>query len=1121
MFCLQSSKAIIKVIVAYFMLFLTGCQNSQTKDNRLFKRLVSDETGLTFSNTITGNDSVNLIVNEYAYMGGGVGIGDFNNDGLQDVFFSGNQVSCRLFLNQGKHTFKDITSSSGVNTSQWCTGVSVEDINNDGWQDIYVCVSGAAKGGQRKNLLYINNHDNTFTEVAEAYGLADTSYSVQAVFFDYDKDGDLDLYLLNNQIGSTSPNNIVPKDTSGLSARQDRLYRNDGKKENSDHPFFTDASLEAGIKEDGYGLGVVVTDVNNDNWPDIFVANDYLSDDILWLNRKDGTFENIAGQSLNHSSYSSMGVDAADINNDGLPDIATLDMMPEDNERQKMMYSFLTYERYELERKAGYQPAFMRNMLQLNRGDIKIRNSQYPRFSEIGQLAGISQTDWSWSVLMADFDNDGWKDIHITNGLGRDLINADFVTYRANTLIREASYLQQRVQHLRQQLDELGEVHLRNYFFRNTNGYEFTDVSQKEGIEDLSISNGAAYADFDNDGDLDLVVNNINDEAFYYENVSERNKLNHHLQLSFNGTKYNTGGIGTKVYLYNKEKILYAEQNLVRGYLSSVDSRMHFGLGSTAFVDSLVVIWPDDKMQVVRSIRTDTLLQLNHANADGIWQCSAAGDTGLFYDITKESGVSFVHKESFFNDYSFQRLLPQKYSQTGPSISIGDVNGDGLNDFYVGGAYNQSGKVYIQNVNGQFAGHDLTTGKKYFEDSGSAFFDADGDGDQDLLVASGSIEFDEGSPYYAPRLYLNDGKGNFSSDPKAFDHGVRTSASCVSVCDFDNDGDVDVFIGGRVSLQFPNAPRSYLLKNESGRFSDVTSSLCEDLISPGMITGAVWTDINNDNRMDLILAGEWMPIRFFLNEKDGFRECTATTGLLKNHGLWRCLVAADMDKDGDEDLIAGNLGMNNKFKATEQYPMKLFYSDRDLNGSLDPLLCYYIPTKSGKRALLPAINLAQFAEQVPSVRKKFIYNSSYSKAGIKDILDNEKAENVLESVELKSCWFENKGRGKYEKHYLPIEAQFAPLNSVVCSDFNNDAVPDILVAGNEYQADVMSGRYDALFSQLLAGVRSKEFKSLDYKQSGIATAGDIRCLKTIVDAHNKKLILFAQNNGAVSVFRAR
>jgi enediyne biosynthesis protein E4 len=1087
------------------------------KKNTIFQKKTSAQTGITFNNIIVEDEVTNLISNEYAYMGGGVGIGDFNNDGLQDVFFTANQTSSRLYINEGKNHFKNVTESAGVKTSVWCTGVNVIDINNDGWQDMYVCVSGNPQSQKRHNLLFINNRNLTFTEQAADYGLADTSFSTQAAFLDYDKDGDLDMYLVNNQIGAGSPNDIVAKDASGNSVRNDKLYKNNGIATNKNYPVFTDVSMQAGIKEDGYGLGVVVSDVNNDGWPDMYVTNDYLSNDLLWLNNKNGTFTNVIASALNHQSYSSMGVDAADINNDGLVDIATLDMMPEESERQKMMFSFLTYERYEMERRAGYEPEFMRNMLHLNNGNLKINDTVLPRFSEIGQLAGISRTDWSWSVLMADFDNDGWNDMHITNGMGKDLINADFVLYRATTKPEDFDVPQERWKVLQEKLKSYGAVPLQNYFYTNNRNYGFNNISYEAGINETSISNGAAYADFDNDGDLDLVVNNINQEAFFYENTQADAKQKHYLTFILHGDSVNKDALGAKIFLYADSKIQIAEQSPVRGYLSSVDKRLHFGLDSIAAIDSVIIIWPDKKKQVLKNIKADTILTVKNSDAGKDGNIFTQTSPVLFTDISNFTGIGFKHYEPFFNDFSFQRLLPQKYSQLGPYISVADVNGDGLQDFFIGGAFNQSGKLCIQKANGQFAEQDLQTGKKYEEDMGSAFFDADGDMDLDLLVAGGSIEVDKGSPYYQPRLYLNAGKGNFASNINAMPASVNTSASCVAPYDYDNDGDVDVFIGGRVSLDYPEIPNSYLLQNNTGAFADITTSVSESLSKAGMITAAVWTDFNNDKQMDLVLAGEWMPIKFYKNEKGRLTEVTESTGLNNNHGMWRSLIAADIDNDGDEDLIAGNAGINNNYKADATHPVKLFAKDIDANGSIDPLLCYYLPTKSNQRKLLPAYSLLQIAEQVPSIKKKFLLNEDYSKADLSQIID-EASSISFTCDEMNTCWFENTGNGKFVKHILPVSAQFAPVNAIICYDFNSDGFKDLLIASNEYQTEVMTGRYDASYGLLFTGNKNKTFSAVQPVQSGFAVIGDVKDLKLIADKNKQVKVLVGVNNEKMKIF---
>ena len=758
----------MKIACLYLFVFLivailcTSCQHEQ--NNRMFTKLDAKESGILFSNDIHDDDSSYSFINEFGYMGGGVGIGDFNNDGLPDIFFTGNQVSCRLYINKGNNRFEDITEKAGVSTDVWCTGVSIADVNSDGYDDIYVSVFGKDLRTRSKNLLFINQHNLTFKEQADAYGLADTGYSTQGVFFDYDRDGDLDMYLTNYLLSTKNGNSIYPRDKSGRSPANDKLFRNNGDTLHIGHPVFTDVSLQAGIKEDGYGLGVSVSDFNGDGWPDIYVGNDFLSNDELWLNNRNGTFTNCIDKSLRHQSYSTMGTDAADINNDGLPDIVSLDMLPEYNERKKTSFSFMKYERYEAERAMGYEPEFMRNMLQLNMGNRFHEDTSMPFFSEIGQLSGIEATDWSWSVLLADFDNDGWKDIHITNGVGRDFINGDFLEF-SNTVFNSTLSREEQERKIRQKLASLKHVNLPNYLYVNQHDLHFVDESERAGIDEPSMSNGAAYADLDNDGDLDLIVNNINKPAFVFiNNTNQKNKRspNHFLRIELKEDNSNCHGIGSKVYICNNGTAQLQEQYPVRGYFSSVDHRLIFGLAKNDHADSVIIMWPDGKKELKKNVMADTTLVLQWKNAISKQEDPAYTAHLLFTDITSASGISYVHQEKAFNDFSIQRLLPQKYSQSGPFITTGDINNDGRTDFFVGGAFNFSGKIFTQQVGQQFKSKNLTDSIKYEEDMACILFDADNDGDSDLLVTGGDIEYGNNSIYNKPRLYLNDGRGNFS-----------------------------------------------------------------------------------------------------------------------------------------------------------------------------------------------------------------------------------------------------------------------------------------------------------------------------------------------------------------------
>ncbi len=1082
-------------------------------------------THVDFKNTITENDSVNMFVNEYTYMGGGVGAGDFNNDGLQDIFFAGNQVSSQLYLNKGNMQFENITQKAGLSTSSWCTGVSVIDINNDGWLDIYVCVAGNEPGKPRKNLLFINQHDLSFKEEAEAYGLAANSYSTQAVFFDYDKDGRVDMYLLNHNLGDKQPNNIRDKKVDSSSAAADKLYHNEGMVAGTGHPVFKDVSAQAGIVEDGNGLGVVVSDFNGDGYADIYVANDYIRNDVLWLNNKNGTFTNCIAAAIKHQSYSSMGTDAADINNDRLPDIVNLDMQPETNERKKLMYSFLNDQRHQLEMDKGYEPEYIHNMLQLNNGSRLINNRNEPFFSEIGEMAGIAETDWSWSVLIADLDNDGWKDIHIANGMGRDPTNIDFLEYRHNTVLQSGisdNNAQQRKVFM-DHLGSLGSVPLRNYLYRNKGDCSFEDISAAAGITETSISNGAVYADLDNDGDLDIITGNINSNAFIMRNNTntpgDTATKNNYLTLKLNGDTLNKDGIGATAYSYSKGLTQMVEQYPVRGYLSTVDNRLHIGLG-THTIDSLKIVWPDGKAQTISHPSINKVMALNYKDAVTVPASPLPVNNLYFTDLTQPERTDFQHKETFFFDYGFQPLIPQKYSQEGPFISTGDVNADGLEDFFIGGAFKQSGKIFLQQKDGTFNGKELLTGTKNEEDMQSIFFDADGDKDLDLLVIGGSSEFDVNSSFFRPRLYLNDGKGNFKQDISAFPPDIRTPGKCVAVADMDGDGDMDIFIGGRVSLgTYPQPPVSYLLRNDHGKFTNVTAAVCPALETPGLLNAAAWVDIDNDKKPDLIIAGDWMPVRIFKNNGSTLTEITEATGLNNLPGFWRSLAIADIDHDGDMDIVAGNLGLNNPFHISSQQPAQLIAKDFDGNGVTEPIFCYYIKDNNGNYQLSSGISRDEWAMQMPAIKKRFDRNDAYAKANMETVFTKEMMEGalVLNCKEVRSGYFENTGNGKFVFHPFAMMAQIAPVNAIQCTDADKDGNMDIIIAGNEYQANVMTGRYDASYGLLLKGNGKGGFEPVNPLLSGLILDGDVKDLKIIATA-KQNLLLVAVNDGKMKAF---
>lgn len=1102
---------------------LLGTCTSSNKENMLFTMLPSSQTGIHFINDLHDSDSSHSFINEFGYMGAGVGIGDFNNDGLKDIFFTGNQVSCRLYINKGDFRFDDITSSAGLTTNVWCTGVSIVDINQDGFDDIYICVFGKDLITPTKNLLFINQQDLTFKEAADSFGIADTGYSTQAAFFDYDRDGDLDMYLTNYLLSSKNTNTIVPRDRSGRSPANDRLYQNQSKNAQTTYPAFIDVTLSAGIKEDGYGLGLSISDFNNDGWPDVYVANDFVSNDLLWLNNGDGTFSNYIDKALKHQSYSSMGSDAADINNDGWPEIMTLDMLPEYNERKKTTFSFMNYDRYEAERAMGYEPEFMRNMLQLNNGTRWINKVKTPFFSEIGHYAGIEATDWSWSVLLADFNNDGWKDMHITNGIGRDFINADFLEF-SQEVFKSSLPRTEQEKIIRNKLSSLNHINLKNYLYINNKNLTFTNEATNSGIGKLSMSNGAVYADLDNDGDLDLVVNNISSEAFVYKNnTNQKNKplSVHYLSIRLKGDDLNKQGFGTKVLLYTDQQVLYQEQNPVRGYFSSVDQQLNFGLGSQKYIDSLCVIWPDGFTQSLYGLTTDTTINLFWKNATPKTSAKTTNPGTIFNEITSTSQINYKHVEYPFNDYNIQRLAPQKYSQQGPHIAVGDINNDGLEDFFIGGAINFSGEIFTQQNGQKFTSSKLIDSQKMEEDIDCIFFDADNDQDQDLLITGGDIQYSENSINYKPRLYLNDGEGHFTLQAYSIPDSIKTIASCVSSADFDGDGDQDLFIGGRVSKSYPMAPRSYLLQNNNGVFTDVTSKICPELLHPGMVTAAVWTDFDNDHQIDLVLAGEWMPLRFFKNNQGLLSEITTSTGLQQMYGMWRSLIASDIDNDGDMDFVAGNLGLNCPYRVSTSEPMQLFATDLDGNGSMDPIMFYFIKENEDKKQSFPSINRNQFAEQVSSIKKRYLLHKDFSNASYLDIFKGVKNHNIekLYCDETRSCIFENLGNAKFLKRILPKEAQFSPINTILCLDVDNDGFKDLLLAGNEYQTEVKSGRYDASYGCYLKGGQNLSFETIRPIESGFIVDGDVKDLALIHLANGEKIILVAANNDSLTALR--
>lgn len=1110
-------------------LILTGCKKELSDETSssdvLFEILSPKETGIHFENTLYESDTFNALFYEYFYNGAGLAIADVNNDGLSDIFFGGNMEKSRLYLNTGNLKFEDITEQSGINTSNhWITGVSITDLNQDGWMDIYLCVGGNILDDYH-NLLYINNGNAdhlTFNERANAVGLDDDGYSTQAAFLDYDLDGDLDMYLVTSSMKIPNKNAVRNRSPNGSMINTDRLYKNLGINPESNLPLFRNVSKEAGIIWDGFGLGVCISDINQDGWPDVYVSNDYISNDLLYVNQRDGTFKDMGQRFFKHLSYSAMGMDIADFNNDGLVDVFTLDMLPEDYFRKRIMAGNMRdYRRYQVEQMTGYSRQYIRNMLQLNNGQIEGNYS----FSEIGQLSGVFETDWSWAPLFADFDNDGFKDLFIGNGIPQDLTNMDFSALW-QTKMKENPDITFNVlgKILMEDLKKRGNVKKPNVIYRNGGDLLFEDMTKSWGMDQPSYSTGSAFSDLDNDGDLDLVLNNLNEPASIYKNTlinqEDPESRSHYLSIHLTGSKLNRGGIGTRITLFYDQNLQYYEHFPVRGFQSMVDPKIHFGLGDTDVIDSLTVIWPDGHEQFLYDVTSNQLLDLNYRDARHFNKFDQIENNRKFFrEVSAETKIRYSHIEKEFLDFNIQPLVPHLYSREGPGIAVGDVNGDGLDDFFVGGATGSSGIVFAQHKSGEFTSAFLP-GNNNYEDMGALFFDADSDGDNDLYVVSGGTGLPPGNPFYKDRIYINDGRGKFTMAENAIPDN-RVCGSQVTAADYDKDGDLDLFVCGRVLLEnYPLPDRSFLLRNDSHgpddiHFTEITNEAGNGLERIGLISSALWTDFDQDGWIDLMLAGEWMPITIFKNNRGTFKNVTLGSGLEDYTGWWNSLISADFDKDGDMDYVAGNLGLNTRFKVSRDQPMRVIAKDFDHNGQIDPVCSYFVQGKS-----YPIYHRNIMINQIPVLQKKFPNYEEYARATMNDIFSEEQMSGayLADCRYFNSAYFENQGNGTFQINSLPIESQFAPVYGMLSNDYNGDGNQDLLMVGNSYSSNVEDGQFDAFTGLFLKGDGKGGFSAIPARESGFFVDGDAKGMAELNMENGNSLILVAQNSDKMKVF---
>jgi len=1072
-------------------------QCSEPKEDTLFVELAADETGVTFNNEVQQSSDNHILNYSYFFNGGGVAVGDLNNDGLADIYFTANQKSNKLYLNKGNFKFEDITEKAGVAASEgWKTGVTLADINQDGWLDIYVCRSAMSDSLLRKNLLFINNKDLTFTEKAAEFGVDDSSYSTQASFFDYDNDNDLDLFVLNHSLQRYAGFNILLNNAKGQKSDKfgSKLYQNQNKK-------FVNVTEQAGLISNvlSFGLGVAVSDFNKDGFLDMYISNDFNEEDYLYMNNGNGTFTNTITKATDHVSLFSMGSDAADINNDGLVDIYTLDMLPASNERIKLSSGDDNYDKYQMLIGAGFHHQTTRNMLQLNNGD--------GTYSEIGQLAGISNTDWSWSALFSDFDGDGWKDLYVTNGYEKDYTNMQFLKFTVDEQLK--SRQTGKPLNVQVVLDHMPSINEGNFLFKNNGDLSFSNKTREWGITKKNKSSGAAYADLDNDGDQDLVVNGMNTVSMIYKNTSADKKQSNYVKIDLLKKNSGKNTIGTRLLAYTAGNMQYLEFSPVRGYQSSMMSSISIGMGKALQLDSITIIWPNGKCQTIANIAAGSEITPSIEEATKQTSFNLTHSHQPFFDSANL--IDWKHRPAPVNDFKKQQLLPHMYSYSGPKMATGDVNGDGLEDIFLAGPKGQSSSLMLQQKNGSFKPDvkNSFAADTIFQNENATFFDADGDSDLDLYLVGGGYLFNMNDPLLQDRLYRNDGKGNFKKDTQALPRDMEAGSVAVAF-DADGDKDLDLFVGGRITpSQYPVNPGSFLLINDGkGNFTNKIEERAPGLKYTGMVCDARTIDLNKDGWQDLILAGEWMPIQVWMNHSGQLKDETSQWFPYANNGWWNTMEIMDFDNDGDLDLVAGNAGTNNQFGVSEKHPATMVFNDFNFDGQVDPFLCYYINDVS-----YPYASRDEALGQVSFLKPRFPDYHTYANATIDKVFTAGELQDtvVLKANELRTLLFENNGNS-FVKKELPIQAQWSPVYSIASVDINKDGLADIVMGGNESYVRVRLGRNSSSRGMVFLNKGKGNFEYVPNQKSGIVLKGDVREIKTIEVSSQTTLVVGSVGN---------